>query len=153
MNNQPPDPSLEELIGRKLRALPECKAPASLRANVFAAIRARAARPWYQRAWFQWPRHLQALSLVLFLGFSGALGWLITGHEVTLTSLSPVLAERVSSVGSEIGWFLNLMTAFVRAVPAYYWLAAAGVLAGMLVTCAGLGSAFYRLVVLDLRKD
>jgi len=153
MNNQQPDPSLEELIGRKLRALPERKAPASLQANVFAAIRARAARPWYQRAWFQWPRHFQVLSLVAFLGFSGALGWLITGHELTLASFSPLLAERVSSIASEIGWFLNLMTAFVRAVPTSYWLAAVGVMAGMLFTCAGLGSAFYRLVVLDLRKD
>ena len=153
MNNQQPDPGLEELIGRKLRALPERKAPASLQANVFAAIRARAACPWYQRAWFQWPRHFQVLSLAAFLGFSGALGWLITGHELTLASVSPVLAERLSAVGSEIGWFFNLITAFVRAVPTSYWLAAIGVMAGMLFTCAGLGSAFYRLVVLDLRKD
>ena len=153
MNNQQPDPGLEELIGRKLRALPERMAPASLQANVFAAIRARAACPWYRRAWFQWPRHFQVLSVAAFLGFSGVLGWLLTGHELTLAALSPVLAERVSAVGSEIGWFFNLITAFVRAVPTSYWLAAMGVMAGMLFTCAGLGSAFYRLVVLDLRKD
>lgn len=153
MNNQEPDSSLEEVIGRKLRALPERRAPASLQANVFAAIRARAARPWYQLAWFQWPRHFQVLSLLAFLGFCGALGWSLTGHELTLASVSPALAERVSLVANEIGWFLNLMTAVIRAVPDSYWLATVGVLAGMLFTCAGLGSAFYRLVVLDLRKD
>lgn len=153
MNNQEPDSSLEEVIGRKLRALPERRAPASLQANVFAAIRARVARPWYQRSWFQWPRHFQVLSLFAFLGFCGALGWSLTGHELTLASVSPALAERVSLVASEIGWFLNLMTAVIRAVPNSYWLAVVGVMAGMLFTCAGLGSAFYRLVVLDLRKD
>lgn len=153
MNNEPPDPRLEELIGRKLRALPERKAPASLQANVFAAIRARAARPWYQRSWFQWPRHFQMLSVLLFLGFSAALGWMLTGHELTLASFSPVLAERVSAVGSHVTWFVNLLAAFVRAVPTSYWIAAAGMLVAMVVTCAGLGSAFYRLVILDLRKD
>ncbi len=152
MNDQN-DPSLEELIGRKLRALPERKAPASLQANVFAAIRVRAARPWYQRAWFQWPRHFQALAVVLFLGFAGALSWLLTGNELTLTSFSPLLAGRVSAIGSQIGWSVDLLAAVVRALPASYWLAAGGLLAGMLFTCAGLGSAFYRLVILDLRKD
>ena len=153
MNNQQPDPGLEELIGRKLRALPERKAPASLQANVFAAIRARAACPWYQRAWFQWPRHFQVLAVVLFLGFAGALSWLITGHELTVASFSPALAERVSAIGSQIGWVVSFLAAFVRAVPMTYWAIAAGVVVGMLFTCAGLGSAFYRLVVLDLRKD
>ena len=152
MNNQN-DPSLEELIGRKLRALPERRAPASLQANVFSAIRSRASRPWYQLSWFQWPRPFQVLAVVLFLGFAGALSWLITGHELTLASISPLLAGRVSAIGSQIGWFVDLLAAVVRAVPTSYWLAAGGLLAGMLFTCAGLGSAFYRLVILDLRKD
>ncbi len=151
--NDEHDPRFEKLLGRKLRGLPDRTAPAAIRATVLAAIRARAGRPWYQRSWFQWPRAFQATSAVLVLALVLALGWLAPGHGLTLATLSPALSERLSEVASQVGWFTSFLAAFVRAVPAAWWMATAGVFAGLAFTCAGLGSAFYRFVILELRQE
>ena len=58
---------LEQLIGRRLAALPRPVAPPTLWPRVLAAVGSHLARPWYQRAWRTWPAALRAASLGLFL--------------------------------------------------------------------------------------
>lgn len=58
---------LERIVHARLRALPSPRAPRSLRPAVMAAVRARAARPWYARPWHSWPSGWQAVSAVVLV--------------------------------------------------------------------------------------
>ncbi len=68
---------LEDLIGRRLRALPEPQAPPTLWPRVRAAVEEHLARPWYRRAWRSWPAALRAASLGLVA--AALLGWSLAG--------------------------------------------------------------------------
>lgn len=68
---------LEELIDRRLRSLPEPPPPPTLWPRVRAAVEEHLARPWYRRAWRDWPVALRAASLVLATG--ALLGWPLAG--------------------------------------------------------------------------
>ena len=46
---------LEALVDRELKSLPPLAAPPSLAPRILAALAARAAVPWYRRAWQEWP--------------------------------------------------------------------------------------------------
>jgi hypothetical protein len=59
---------LERLIDRELRALPPPRAPRSLLPRVMAAVGDRAQRPWYTRAWLQWPVGWQLASAFVLIG-------------------------------------------------------------------------------------
>ena len=50
------------VLDRALRSLPPVAAPATLLPRVMAAIGAWSERPWYERAWFTWPRGWQVAS-------------------------------------------------------------------------------------------
>jgi len=63
------DPAdLERLIDRELRALPPPRAPRALLPRVMAAVEERARRPWYTRAWLQWPVGWQFASALALIG-------------------------------------------------------------------------------------
>jgi len=61
---------LARQVARELRQLRQPGAPPTLLPRVMSAVHAWAARPWYERAWFTWPRGIQAtagVTLVLFV--------------------------------------------------------------------------------------
>ena len=88
---------LEELIGRRLRSLPEPLAPPTLWPRVRAAVEEHLARPWYRRTWRDWPLALRAASLALAAG--ALVGWPLAG-SARLWSEAPGL---VRSVGASVG--------------------------------------------------
>jgi hypothetical protein len=58
------DPAeLERVTDRALRALPVPRAPRTLLPRVLKAV-VEASRPWYTRAWLNWPLHWQLVSAV-----------------------------------------------------------------------------------------
>jgi hypothetical protein len=59
------DPTeLERVTDRALRALPAPRAPRTLLPRVLAAV-AELSRPWYTRAWLNWPLHWQLVSAMV----------------------------------------------------------------------------------------
>ena len=63
------DPAdLERQIDRALRTLPTPRAPRGLLPRIMAAVEERAQRPWYRRAWLQWPIAWQMTSALLLIG-------------------------------------------------------------------------------------
>ena len=81
---------LEELISRRLRALPDPQAPPTLWPRVRVAVERRLAQPWYRRAWRDWPIAQRAASSVLVLAaLSGGL---------LLGAADPGLLPRISGL-------------------------------------------------------
>ncbi len=104
---------LEQLIGRKLVALPRPAAPATLRPRVLAAVRSHLARPWYQRAWRTWPVALQAASFgLLAAAFLGST--LIEAMAPGLWSRVPELIQSVSGSVTTAVWALLIATDVLR---------------------------------------
>ena len=142
------EPSLESLIDRELKSLPPLAAPDSLAPRVLAALAARAALPWYRRAWQTWPRAGQVLSLaalaVVFVAVATAGGhWIPAGTARPTAGLLGGLSLLVSLLAT-VGEALVLTVKHLH--PA--WLAA-GVLvlsAGWL-SCLGLGTAIFHLAM------
>jgi hypothetical protein len=66
-----PDPNLEAFIDGHLRQLPPLRAPSTLAPRVLAAIQARAARPWWRQAWWDWPLSAKAALAALVLAILG----------------------------------------------------------------------------------
>jgi hypothetical protein len=72
---------LEAAVERRLKALPELRAPATLLPRVMAAIERRTAPAWYRRAWQTWPLALQAASLAVLVALFAGLclgAWQLT---------------------------------------------------------------------------
>ena len=102
---------LEELIGRELGRLPRPRAPLTLVPRVMAAVRAWAARPWYQRAWFTWPAAWQALTLALVVTAA-------SGMVLAVSRLDPLVAGASSTLAGSVGPWLNAATTTVGVVRA-----------------------------------
>src|SRR5262245_32986514 len=63
---------LECQVDRTLKRLPEVSAPRTLLPRVLAAVRARAALPWYRQSWQAWPMPLQVATIFLLVAsFAG----------------------------------------------------------------------------------
>ena len=141
-----PDRSLESSIDHALKSLPPLAAPDSLLPRVLAALEARAARPWYRRAWQTWPRGGQVLSLAALtaacaaFGFAG--GQFSNSDLVRPTGNAWGLASVAANLLSTLGQALLLTLQHLNPT----WLAAALlVLATGWFSCVGLGTALFRL--------
>ncbi|MFA6318657.1 MAG: hypothetical protein WC943_14715 [Elusimicrobiota bacterium] len=71
-----PSQGSEDGFSRRLKALPDLTAPATLLPRVLAAAAAQQSRPWWRKAWWTWPlgmrlayAGLMALPIVLVLGW------------------------------------------------------------------------------------
>ena len=83
------DPAdLERLIDRELRSLPAPRAPRSLLPRVMAAAHAAAERPWYSRAWLEWPVGWQFASALVLLA-------VVAGGSVVV----PHIRDAVETIG------------------------------------------------------
>ena len=56
-----PNERLEQLTTAALRELPLRRAPRTLEARVFAELERRAAQPWWQSSYTQWPMLMRLL--------------------------------------------------------------------------------------------
>jgi len=88
---------LERQINRELRALPTPRAPRTLLPRIMAAVEESARRPWYMRAWLEWPTSMQLASAVLLIG-------LVAGGSVLMPQLRSALTaiSFVASVQSDV---------------------------------------------------
>lgn len=69
--NPEQDKSLERLLDRELKQLPELQAPGTLVHRVMLAVHRRESLPWYRRAWPTWPSGLQVLSILALTVLAG----------------------------------------------------------------------------------
>ena len=108
---------LEQLIGRRLRSLPEPLAPPTLWPRVRAAVEEHLARPWYRRTWREWPLALRAASLALAAGaVVGLVGWPLA-DSAGLWSAAPGLVRNVgASVGGGAGALVTAVDALRHAL-------------------------------------
>lgn len=85
------DQDLEQLVDRRLKALPPRRAPGTLLPSVMLAVRAAASRPWYCRPWTVWPSGWQVASVVALLA-------LLAGGAALLPAAQPYAAPALSVV-------------------------------------------------------
>ncbi len=142
------EPQLESLIGRELKSLPALDAPGTLAPRVMAALAARAALPWYHRAWQTWPRTGQIFSLAalaaVFAGVAVAGGHLFPAGTARPTGGLFATVSLAASLLATVGEALLLTVKHLH--PA--WVAAGLlVLSAGWLSCLGLGTAIFRLAV------
>lgn len=140
---------LEKLIHENLRALPNRRAPRTLEGRVLAAIEARAARPWWQKSFAQWPVAMRCL----FLLVSGGLVKLALMATVWIASDFD-RANFTSAFANQFAWFerlRNAATAIVdysvlifHSIPPIWLYGSLACLAAVYVTLFGIGAAAYR---------
>jgi len=147
-----PERELERRIDEALRALPLRAAPGALEARVLAAIAERAALPWWQRRFGEWPRAAR-------LGFVGGCLALVVlavlmgqAHPATVPVWSslPVLpgVAQAQALASSLA---VLATVVPRALPGG-WVAAAFLLSGALYALLfALGTLAYRSLYVPVR--
>jgi hypothetical protein len=154
--NPPPTPPEESRwaaeLDRRLKDLPDRRAPATLAPRVMAAVRARAASPWYRRTWWQWPALAQGLSLLVFSALLGGLTWvcLHAGRDELASSVGSYLTEGFAVFAPLWSLLATLVEAFVlvlKQVPLLAWAGVAAFFSVMYLSCIGLGTALYRIAL------
>ena len=139
---------LERLIDRELRALPPPHAPRALLPRIMAAVEDRAQRPWYTRAWLQWPVGWQLASALMLIGVVATGGVLLPQLRAAVMALSVVAKLRgdVAESAREV----EVATTAVRVVwrtllaPVVPW--AFALITLMCAACAVFGTALNHLV-------
>lgn len=143
------DPAdLERLIDGQLRALPPPRAPRALLPRVMAAVEERAQRPWYTRAWLQWPVGWQLASALVLIGVVATGSVLLPQLRDAVMALTFVANVRgdVAESAREV----EVATTAVRVVwrtllaPVVPW--AFGLITLMCAACAVFGTALNHLV-------
>ena len=142
----PEQKELERFIDQQLKKLPEHDAPEDLMANVFAAIKARKAAPWWKQPFTSWPRNSQALLFgTLAVAFT-AIVWAAWRPAEALSGTN--LAERASSfgwVGRVLETLGSVTLAMLKSVPWQWLVAFVVVTVAMYAACAATGFAIYRI--------
>jgi len=145
-----PNPEdLEKLIHDSLRSLPERRAPRSLEDNVWAAIQAQQAQPWWRQSFGHWPMAVRAG----FLAFTGLLAATLIasiihwgGQVDTASALSgpEMILAKITGFGSALHriWALVL-----RAIPAVWLYGGLAFIAVMYVTLIGVSATAYRTLI------
>jgi hypothetical protein len=109
---------LERRVSEALRQLPGPKAPGTLLPRVMAAVKARARRPWYERAWMTWPRGWQVASVVATLALVAGIGWSSWALEGWTTSMSWPGAGVLAALEAKVSWLVTLREAVFSVVRA-----------------------------------
>ena len=147
--SKPNPEDLEKLIHDSLRSLPERRAPRSLEANVWAAIQAQQALPWWRQSFAHWPMAARAV----FLAFTGVLaaGLIASiiqwgGQVDTASALSgpEMILAKVKGFGSGLH---SIWALVVRAIPAAWLYGGLALIAAMYVTLIGVGATAYRTLI------
>ncbi len=117
-----------------------------------AALRARAARPWYRRTWWQWPAAAQVLSLLVFSGLFGSLTWACfhVGRGDLAATLGTGMTEPLAllaPLGGIVATLIEAMALVLRQVPWLVWGGILAFFAVMYLSCIGLGTALYQIAL------
>jgi hypothetical protein len=149
MNNRDEeDLKLERLVDHELRQLPLRRAPMNLEAGVFEELERRAAMPWWQRSFVQWP----PAARVLLLGVCTILSALtIVGGAQIVVNLGTALrpAHELDRALALLSASKDVVATLVGTIPPmwiYEGLALASVLYAALFA---LGTAAYRTLYLE----
>lgn len=142
----------EAWLDRRLRELPDRPAPASLAPRVLAAVAARARRPWYRRPWLEWPRPVQAASLLAVSFALGALTFALLhlGELAAAESLGAQLRvwwAPVEALAAALGSVVEAVGVLARHLQPRVWLGLGGLAVLMYGTCLSVGTLLYRLAV------
>jgi hypothetical protein len=139
---------LERLIDRELRALPPPQAPRGLLPRIMTAVEDRAQRPWYTRAWLQWPVGWQLASALVLMGVVATGSVLLPQLRDAVMALSFV--ANVRGDVAESARDVEVATTAVRVVwrtllaPVVPW--AFALITLMCAACAVFGTALNHLV-------
>jgi len=142
----------ESRLDCALKNLPDRQAPATLVPRVLQAIQARARLPWWRRTWWNWPPAAQIFSLLIC---SAILGGVVLLCEQS--SLSPVI-EATSAWVSDLfaplaplwhclGSLSGALVLVAHKLGTLVFLIGALLCLGMYLSCVGLGTLCYRLVI------
>lgn len=141
-----PEDQLAAALHRELRKLPPRPAPASLIANVLAALAAREAQgqgtAWWERSWFEWPRAVRRLSGVAAALAAASLAgvMLLVLNWDFLLNLGGAATEAWGVIGA-LG---NALAVLGRSVPTTVLLVASTVLVASYLCAVALGTVFFR---------
>ena len=143
------DPAdLERLIDRELRALPPPRAPRALLPRIMAAVEERAQRPWYTRAWLQWPVGWQLASALVLIGVVATGSVLLPQLRDAVMALTFVANVRgdVADSAREVEVAATAVRVVWRTLlaPVVPW--AFGLITLMCAACAVFGTALTHLV-------
>jgi hypothetical protein len=139
---------LEYLIERELRSLPAPRAPRTLLPRVMAAATAAARRPWYSRAWLDWPIGWQLASALVLIGVVAG-GSVVLPHvrdAVEAISFVANVRSDVASSAQEVETATTAVRVLWRTLlaPVVPW--AFGLVTLMCAACAVFGTALNHLV-------
>jgi len=140
---------LEAEVDRKLKALPELRAPESLMLRVLRAIEVRANLPWFRRAWQTWPTGLRVVS---FLALACAFGGLCLAGWQLSDAGSSLAAQKLSVPLAVVSALWGAVQTVVGAASVAFKSLGSGFLTGCIIAallgyalCVGLGAVFLRL--------
>jgi hypothetical protein len=142
------DLRLERVVDQALHQLPMRRAPLDLESRVLGELARRAAMPWWQRSFLQWPRAAR----VLLLGVCTVLGGLtIVGGARIVVNLGPALrpAHELDRAVALLSTSKDLIATLVGTIPTmwiYEGLALAAILYAALFA---LGAAAYSTLYLE----
>jgi len=142
---------LERLAGDRLSRLPEPQAPETLLPRVMAAV-ARAARPWYARAWWTWPVGWQVASAAALLVLVAGLGLLAPSvgqsvYTVVGSEIRPVVepvASGVATAGERLRAWSLASQVFLRVLQPVATVLL-GLMLVMCATCVAFGAVVNRV--------
>jgi hypothetical protein len=150
--NMKPDTQheLESQVDRVLKGLPEVPAPRTLLPRVLAAVRARAALPWYRQSWQVWPMPLQVATMFVLVASFG--GFFFAAWELSraagYAAVSQEIGEMLSGlavIGNILGVLLTAIRLVIEKLGTAFiigCLAAAALAYGIFI---GLGTIYLRL--------
>lgn len=140
--NQDREQALERLIDKALRDQPLHRAPASLEANVMAALARRAMAPWWQGSFAGWPVAARVLFLVVAVGFAKL------GLEATSLIVAPLdPGAQSAALFADVAWIPSLFAAIgaaFRGLPSLWIYGGLTALAMLYLTLFGVSAAAYR---------
>jgi len=146
------DPKWETELAQELRKLPDREAPATLIPRVMAALQARVRLPWWRRTWWQWPPAAQLLGLLAVSSVLGLITYYATrGWEAALvagmTQQVQAWLEPLRPAWSCLVSLANALALVLRQAGQLVFLAVGACSLAAYVSCVGLGTAVYRVVV------
>jgi hypothetical protein len=138
----------EEQLSRRLRALPQQRAPGNLIPGVLAKIAARQSPVWWRRPWLEWPRALQISSGLLFAALVACIFWWQDSATLFVRQAATNWLEHWTLF--KAAWAIAQTTfaiaqTLIASVKTLYWVIAAFVALVLYFSVIALGGLFCRV--------